>query len=139
MRDVLVDAGPLIALFDRADRHHEWAADQARTLLGRFATVWPAITEASQVLASRGIPSPQGLFMALIDLKVEVALLGRHDFISLGYLMDQYRDLPMDLADAALVHVYARDRFRWVFTIDRRDFSIYRVSKKPLNLIVPGD
>ena len=40
--------------------------------------------------------------------------------------MDKYRDLPMDLADAALVRVAERERLRTVFTIDRRDFSVYR-------------
>ena len=32
----------------------------------------------------------------------------------------------MDLADAALVRVAERERIRRVFTIDRRDFEIYR-------------
>jgi predicted nucleic acid-binding protein len=41
-------------------------------------------------------------------------------------LMEKYRDLPMDLADAALVRVAERERIRDVFTLDRRDFSIYR-------------
>lgn len=40
--------------------------------------------------------------------------------------MEKYRDLPMDLADAALVRVAERDRIKTVFTIDRGDFSLYR-------------
>jgi uncharacterized protein len=41
-------------------------------------------------------------------------------------LMWKYRDLPMDLADAALVRVAERERIKRVFTVDRRDFEIYR-------------
>ncbi|MGH9316287.1 MAG: hypothetical protein ACRD1P_04175, partial [Thermoanaerobaculia bacterium] len=41
-------------------------------------------------------------------------------------LMHKYRDLPMDLADAALVRVAERERLSKVFTIDRRDFQLYR-------------
>jgi predicted nucleic acid-binding protein len=41
--------------------------------------------------------------------------------------MEKYADLPMDLADAALVRVAERDGLRTVFTIDRRDFTIYRL------------
>ena len=41
-------------------------------------------------------------------------------------LMGKYRDLPMDLADAALVRVAERENIRRIFTLDRRDFSIYR-------------
>jgi len=35
----------------------------------------------------------------------------------------------MDLADAALVRVAERERIRTVFTIDRRDFEVYRPSR----------
>jgi uncharacterized protein len=40
--------------------------------------------------------------------------------------MKKYRDLPMDLADAALVRVAEREGIRTIFTVDRRDFSLYR-------------
>jgi predicted nucleic acid-binding protein len=40
--------------------------------------------------------------------------------------MRKYRDLPMDLADAALVTVAERERINRIFTIDRRDFSVYK-------------
>jgi uncharacterized protein len=41
-------------------------------------------------------------------------------------LMKKYHDLPMDLADAALVRVAEREMIRRVFTLDRRDFTLYR-------------
>jgi predicted nucleic acid-binding protein len=41
-------------------------------------------------------------------------------------LMREYRDLPMDLADAALVRTAEREKISRVFTIDRRDFEVYR-------------
>jgi predicted nucleic acid-binding protein len=41
-------------------------------------------------------------------------------------LMESYRDLPMDLADAALVRVAERMRLDRVFTLDRKDFTVYR-------------
>jgi predicted nucleic acid-binding protein len=44
-------------------------------------------------------------------------------------LMRKYRDLPMDLADAALVRVAEREKIRRIFTLDRRDFQIYRPAK----------
>jgi len=39
--------------------------------------------------------------------------------------MRTYRDLPMDLADAALVRVAEREKLRRIFTLDRRDFEVY--------------
>jgi len=47
------------------------------------------------------------------------------DFPRMRELMNKYRDLPMDLADAALVRVAERERISRVFTIDRRDFEVY--------------
>ena len=42
-------------------------------------------------------------------------------------LMKKYRDLPMDLADAALVRVAEREGLSTVITIDRSDFASYRL------------
>ena len=42
--------------------------------------------------------------------------------------MAKYHDLPMDLADAAIVRVAERERINRVFTVDQKDFSIYRPS-----------
>jgi predicted nucleic acid-binding protein len=52
-------------------------------------------------------------------------------------LMWKYRDLPMDLADAALVRVAERGPIRRVFTVDRRDFELYRPLRLGRFQIVP--
>ncbi|MEO8053608.1 MAG: hypothetical protein ABI768_00540 [Acidobacteriota bacterium] len=51
--------------------------------------------------------------------------------------MRKYRDLPMDLGDAALVRVAEREKLRRVFTLDRRDFSLYRPLRLGRFFIVP--
>jgi predicted nucleic acid-binding protein len=43
----------------------------------------------------------------------------------------------MDLADAALVRAAERDRLRQLFTLDRRDFQIYRPSRIGRFAILP--
>ena len=43
--------------------------------------------------------------------------------------MAKYRDLPMDFADATLVHIANREKIGRIFTLDRRDFSVYRLSE----------
>jgi predicted nucleic acid-binding protein len=52
--------------------------------------------------------------------------------------MEKYRDLPMDLADAALVRVAERDILTDIFTLDHRHFSIYRPGRRRRFTIVPG-
>jgi predicted nucleic acid-binding protein len=50
---------------------------------------------------------------------VEILPLGMNDAGRMRELMRKYRDLPMDLADAALVRVAERERLRRIFTLDR--------------------
>jgi predicted nucleic acid-binding protein len=51
-------------------------------------------------------------------------------------LMDKYRDLPMDLADASLVAVADLLGMRTIFSLDK-DFHIYRLHDGSALTIVP--
>lgn len=137
MRNVLVDAGPIIAALDRNDARHAWARARLAAVEGRIATVWPALTEAAHILAYRRI-RPDRLVRVLQADGMEVASQDQEDFESLWMLLGTYHDLPMDLADAALVHAYHRDRYDAIMTTDVRDFSIYRIGGRPLRLITPA-
>jgi uncharacterized protein len=125
MPSVLIDAGPLVALIDRGDLHHR---DCRQTLAGiddPLGTVWPAFTEAMYLLRSSA-RAQRALWDMLGLGGIQMLELGLDDCPRMRELMWKYRDLPMDLADAALVRVAERERIRRVFTIDRRDFEIYR-------------
>jgi len=125
MPTVLVDAGPLVALIDRADPYHRKCIAAFESLRDPLATVWPAFTEAMYLL--RASDRAQGLLWDMFNADgLRFADLGRDDFPRMRELMWKYRDLPMDLADAALVRVAEREGLRRIFTIDRQDFEIYR-------------
>lgn len=57
------------------------------------------------------------------------------DILRLRALMRKYRDLPMDLADATLVHVAEREGIQQVFTLDRRHFGAYRIGRRSFAII----
>jgi predicted nucleic acid-binding protein len=59
---------------------------------------------------------------------VRILSLDSGDVPRIRELMKKYADRRMDMADAALVRVAERERLRRVFTIDRTDFSVYRLS-----------
>jgi predicted nucleic acid-binding protein len=125
MPSVLVDAGPLVAVIDRTDTHHRRCAAALDIIHDPLLTVWPAFTEAMHLL--RYDPRDQRALWDMIGAGGLIfADLGPDDFPRMRELMWKYRDLPMDLADAALVRVAERDNLRRVFTIDRQDFEIYR-------------
>jgi hypothetical protein len=52
-------------------------------------------------------------------------------------LMRKYADRPMDLADAALLRVAEREGLRKIFTVDRHDFSVYRLHNRTRPILIP--
>jgi predicted nucleic acid-binding protein len=130
---ILVDAGPLIAMIDADDQHHEECQAVAAVLREPLVTVWPAVTEAMYMLDTY---RRQDRLWELLNRPVlHVAELIRQDFSDLRRLMKKYEDLPMDLADAALVRVAEREGINRIFTLDRRDFQVYRVNGKKFEIV----
>lgn len=125
---ILVDADPLVALFDPADADHKRCSDLLRSIDEPIATTIPALTETFHLLA----PDSTG-GQALMDFIVEGGLgIAYPDDQAVGRafeLMLQYRDQPMDFADASLVVAAETFRVRRVFTLDRSDFMSYRVKR----------
>ena len=137
MPAVLVDTGPLVALLDRSDPYHLTCQETLSSLDDSLATVWPVVTEAMYML--RAYWQAQDALWEMIDTgAVEVLVLGKDDIARMRDLMRKYRDLPMDLADAALVRVAERERLRRIFTLDRRDFQIYRPSRIGRFAVLPS-
>ncbi|MBK9063836.1 MAG: PIN domain-containing protein [Acidobacteria bacterium] len=133
---ILTDAGPLVALVHAGDRNHERCVAATRTLQGPMVTVWPALTEAMYLLRFSW-PAQRALWSMLEEGSLRLLPLDEADAPRIGELMRKYRDLPMDLADAALVRVAEREKIRRVFTLDRRDFSLYRPLRLGRFAIVP--
>ena len=134
MQSLLVDAGPLIALIDRDD---PWHAACRIALEGpdRLLTVWPAFSEAMYMVGKIG--GQEQLFELVDRHAIGFASLCLADFPRMRELMRKYRDLPMDLADAALVRVAEREKINRIFTTDRRDFELYRPYRLGRFSIVP--
>lgn len=133
---ILVDAGPLVAIFHADDQNHDRCVRALRSLSGPLATVWPVLTEAMYLLSFSW--EAQAALWEMIETEVVVILaLDRGDAPRMKELMRKYRDLPMDLADAALVRVAERERVRHVFSLDRRDFTVYRPEKIGRFSIIP--
>jgi uncharacterized protein len=133
---VLVDASGLIALLDRDDAAHQRTVDAVKGIRGALSTVWPALTEAMHLLAD--IP---GAADALCDMASDEALvmldLEAADLPRLKVLMQKYRDLPMDFADAALVRAAERERITRIVTLDRH-FQVYRLPRRARFTVLPS-
>lgn len=124
---VLVDSGPLIALFDARDRWHapvlEWLrANPTVKLVG----TWPVMTEVCALLARRVRNAAALDFLRWVERGG--LLVDLPDGASLREILKasaRYADLPLDLADASVAEAAARLGIDHVLSIDS-DFSVYR-------------
>jgi uncharacterized protein len=134
---ILVDTGPLVALIHEDDNEHRICKDTFLTFSEPLGTVWPVLTEAMYLL-SFSWDAQNALWEMIQAGAIEILPLGTDDVARMRELMRKYHHLPMDLADAALVRVAERERLRRIFTLDRRDFQIYRPSRMGRFAVLPS-
>ena len=130
MRAALVDAGAMIALFDLADEFYERYTGIFKELLSRrvqLVTTWPCVTEASYSLAPKN-------HLALLEWlqggAVSVQNFSAAELQPMVGWMERYTERSktiMDFADATLYWLAIELKTNLVLTVDRRDFSRYRL------------
>ena len=123
---VLVDTGPIVAIFDEGDADHEVCLETLRSIRCPLITIWPVITEAMHLLSASS-QTQDRLWELIARGSLRLTDLATPNISRMRQLMRKYSDLPMDLADAALVCVAERDNIRTIFTLDR-DFRVYAPS-----------
>ena len=53
-------------------------------------------------------------------------------------LMEKYSDLPMDLADGTLVVLAEFNKIKKIFTLDHKDFKIYKPTRIQYFTLLPN-
>ena len=136
---IIADTGFWIALANRKDRHHKQCTKALASVNERLITTWPVMTETCHLLVSRLGPAAALTF-------VDSAARGAFELFELKpshlsrvhALMERYKQLPMDLADASLVILAEELGSGRILTTDQRDFGAYRFkNRKPFeNLLM---
>ena len=117
----IADTGFVVAFLNRRDRHHEWADE-----IG-MRTTEPLLT-CEAVLA-------ETIFQ--VGSATEVLGLVQFGFLKLAFdlrgnlnevldLAKRYRDRNPDLADLCLIRMSELYQSLPVFTVDEKDFRVYR-------------
>jgi predicted nucleic acid-binding protein len=132
---VLVDTGPLVAIFDRSDQHHAVCLETLKLIQPPMWTTWPVLTEVAWLL--RGEPKGlQRLWTSAESGLLRIAELPESALAELAAVQKRYATLPLQMADLSLLLVAERDQRTTFFTLDRRDFSIVqRKSRRKLILL----
>ena len=134
----LLDTGPLVAFFDRSDADHEWAKEQWRQAPVPMLTCEAVLAEAAYLLREHaGLPGEK--LLALFERKVITVPFSLEAHAGpVAHLLEKYHDQGMQLADACLVRMSELKRDCRVFTLDKREFQVYRrFERQVIPLVAP--
>jgi hypothetical protein len=136
--ELLLDTGAFVALLDRSEGRHVDCVAVLEQWSGPVVTTEAVLTETLYLVG----PSWQAQEMCLeFFLRGAFMLVpsSRTSLQRVAALIKKYRDLPMDFADATLAALGEELQTNWVFTLDRRGFSTYRLhGKKPFGILPSG-
>jgi uncharacterized protein len=137
---ILADTGFFVALVVLSDRHHAAAIAAARKHADEgLLTTWPVLTEAFHLIQRIGDADLAQRWLRGIEAgAAKVFDLNAAHLARMLELMQKYRDLPMDLADASLVICAEQEGDGRIFSTDTRDFRTYRWKRrKPFRNLLP--
>lgn len=125
---ILCDTGVLLCLCDQTQPKHQACKEAVRKAKQPLLTTWSCLTETMYLALHRGRWTMQQQIAKLIlNGVVQVFQIQTEDYERLFGLMSQYRDRPMDLADATLVIAAEKTGIKQILTLDS-DFLFYRIS-----------
>jgi len=135
MKNIIVDAGPLIALFDKDDKYHNQVLNFLKEFNGNLITTWPVITEVTHLL-SFNVNVQINFLIWLKREAIKIINIDSDHLDRIIQLTKKYSNVPMDLADSSLVVISELTGIKDIATIDS-DYYIYRTkSKKALNNVL---
>lgn len=130
MKNTLIDAGPIIALFNKNDLYHNKIKLFLKDYKGILTSTWPVLTEVSHMLDFN--TQTQIDFLTWVNLGgIYIEDIVKEDIARMIELSKKYSDIPMDLADASLIVTAEKINIKEIITIDS-DYYIYRTIKKEM-------
>lgn len=125
---IVVDAGPLVAVFSRSDQHQDWARNEFERLTPPLFTCEAVLCEAQLLVQERG-GNPRAVLELIQRGILNVAFELEDEVERLLELQRAYADVPMSLADACLVRMTELHGHSRVMTTGS-DFRVYRRNRR---------
>lgn len=130
MQNILIDTGPIIAIFNKNDKYHEIIKNFLKNYQGKLTSTWLVVTEVSHMLDFN--IQTQIDFLTWIKLGgLTIEDIEKEDLNRIIELSRKYSDVPMDLSDASLVVLSEKINLKKIITIDS-DYYIYRTMHKEM-------
>jgi uncharacterized protein len=132
----VADTGPLVAIIRKREKAHRKCVAALKMFRPPLLTCWPVLTEAAWLLRGEpgGVKALGGLVQSGSVKLVELDEYALHWIIA---FVERYASANAQMADAAVMYIAEREGIDTVFTLDRRDFSVYRATDGRVLNILP--
>ena len=134
--ELLLDTGAFVALVDRDEKLHDACVAALEKWTGPVVTTEAVLTETLYLVGPQW--RAQQICLEFIHRGAfQMVPSSAKSLQRAALLMEKYRNVPMDFADATLVALGEELETDWVFTLDRRGFSTYRMNRNRAFQIIP--
>ena len=133
----LIDTGAILAIVELDDSWHSECLEALQSVRVPLLTTEAVLTEVFHLIG-RTFFEKEKVWRFVNSGGITVRPTGDSDLPALHELMTQYKDRPMDFADATLVHLAAREGISLILTVDFDDFETYRIGGRKKFTIMPS-
>lgn len=127
MQTVIVDTGPIVALFNANDRFHapvrQWFEKYSAAY--QLVSCEAVMTEAAYMLGWN--IETQAACLSWAHSSLFIQPIPSTDYEKMGHWMRQYANVPMDFADACVLWLYQAHPACTILTLDQRGFGVFRL------------
>ena len=134
--ELLLDTGAFVALVDRDEEMHDDCVAALEQWTGPVVTTEAVLTETLYLVGPQWRAQKAGLEFVLRGA-FRLVPSSAKSLERVAVLMERYRNVPMDFADATLVVLGEELETDRVFTLDRRGFYTYRMHRNRAFQIIP--
>jgi predicted nucleic acid-binding protein len=133
---ILIDTGPLVAILSPKDDYHQICIDTLKILKSPLLTTWPVITE-THWLTRQNSKIVTSLFKMIEGNVIQVLDLPSESIPWMKNFLLKYEDTGAQIADVSLCYFAEAYKIDTIFTLDKRDFAIYRIKNNRYLNIIP--
>jgi uncharacterized protein len=136
-RQILVDTGPLVAILSPTDNYHQICVETLKEIRPPLLTCWSVLTEVHWLIKNNKL-AIASLFNMIKGGLLKVIDLPNEASVWLNNFLLKYHDMGVQIADASLCYLAEIHKIEIIFTLDRKDFSIYRIKNNKTLKIIPN-
>jgi predicted nucleic acid-binding protein len=135
-QQIIIDTSPIVAILSPKDTNHQICVDTLKTLQPPLITCWSVITEVLWLIRKNKIGINALFTMIEADL-LQVVHLPKEATPWLKSYLLKYHDIGAQIADVSLCYLAETKNINTIFTLDKRDFQIYRIKNNQTLNIIP--